>query len=653
MELSKLQEEFKSYLTSLNTENKTAAANQTEDSDENTNDDEQKKYELDNKNISLFSYADEFDKFLNNKYKSDFDNAKIKTDDILNLKFEDGKFIEESNDDSKTDENTAKVDNDKNNSGNLPLVGILNDLLTDEKMKYIIDSDGDKKISKDEIKEFIKSIEDLDGTEGDISLKDILAGTKKIQELDASDYANDDISDVQSGNNGSSGVSGTSGDSGSYSGCAGGVSYSPSVAGTSGVSDTSSSPASVSSSSENETSSSVDGETLEELEQQKAEKEIEVTDAQKSYNEVYTGENPNVKTAQTKYDSSKADYENLLQQEESLNAEQKQQLQDAITNVEKAVSEVDNAQITLQEAENAVTSQESVISQNESDISALKGALGSIESSDADEENKSEINAKKAELNSQIAEAEKKSNEDKAKLEELKTKQEEAQKTLTDKKAELEKAQEAKTKLEDEFIVNNEKISQELKNALETYRTDEKNVQTVKDSEAATAKSAIDKSQGELQEINNKINEKKAEKIKEDNEPVSSASSENLSKGTFKGVLAGKEAVVEKLCKKYGVDSKFIAAVIGAETGWGSAGVADLNNPMSYRAAGDLGKNARGFGKFSTIEAGLEAGIRNLAGYTKNYGVGKIDINHVDQIGKIYCEGGEWASLVRSCYSQL
>lgn len=40
---------------------------------------------------------------------------------------------------------------------------------------------------------------------------------------------------------------------------------------------------------------------------------------------------------------------------------------------------------------------------------------------------------------------------------------------------------------------------------------------------------------------------------------------------------------------------------------------------MGYRAKGDLGKSAKGFGYFSTPEKGLEAAIKNISRYPERY----------------------------------
>lgn len=124
-----------------------------------------------------------------------------------------------------------------------------------------------------------------------------------------------------------------------------------------------------------------------------------------------------------------------------------------------------------------------------------------------------------------------------------------------------------------------------------------------------------------------------------------------LKSGLFKGRLAGHEATVVKICKKYGVSPALVASIIGLESGWGTSNLAQHNNFGGYRAAGDLGKNAKGFGYFSTVEKGLEAMIKNLASYDERYSeVKAVDFNNLDAIAKHYCSP-VWAGRVRNMYN--
>ncbi len=129
-------------------------------------------------------------------------------------------------------------------------------------------------------------------------------------------------------------------------------------------------------------------------------------------------------------------------------------------------------------------------------------------------------------------------------------------------------------------------------------------------------------------------------------------SASKLKPGLLKGNLVGKEAVITELCEKYDVDLGLVVSIIGQESGFGTSNLAQHNNFMGYRAAGDCGKSSKGFGYFSTPEKGLEVAIRNLSKYPERYSsVKKADMNNIDAIGKIYCEGDTYASAIKNLYN--
>lgn len=130
--------------------------------------------------------------------------------------------------------------------------------------------------------------------------------------------------------------------------------------------------------------------------------------------------------------------------------------------------------------------------------------------------------------------------------------------------------------------------------------------------------------------------------------------SSKIKPGLLKGNLKGKEAVITQLCEKYNVDVALVMTIIGQESGFGTSNLAQHNNFMGYRASGDAGKSDRGFGYFSTPEKGLEAAIKNLASYPQRYadkGVKKADLNNIDAIGRIYCEGNSYATAIKGLYN--
>lgn len=133
------------------------------------------------------------------------------------------------------------------------------------------------------------------------------------------------------------------------------------------------------------------------------------------------------------------------------------------------------------------------------------------------------------------------------------------------------------------------------------------------------------------------------------------SSSSKIKAGLLKGNLKGKEAVITQLCEKYNVDVALALSIIGQESGFGTSNLAQHNNFMGYRAAGDAGKSSKGFGYFSTPEKGLEAAIRNLSKYPEKYaskGVKKADMNNIDAISKIYCEGSSYSSAIKNIYDK-
>lgn len=132
--------------------------------------------------------------------------------------------------------------------------------------------------------------------------------------------------------------------------------------------------------------------------------------------------------------------------------------------------------------------------------------------------------------------------------------------------------------------------------------------------------------------------------------------SSKIKPGLLKGKLKGKEALITQLCQKYNVDVALVVSIIGQESGFGTSNLAiNHNNFMGYRAKGDAGISAKGFGYFSTPEKGLEAAIRNISNYPQKYadkGVKKADLNNINAIGKIYCEGNDYAPTIIKLYNK-
>ena len=129
--------------------------------------------------------------------------------------------------------------------------------------------------------------------------------------------------------------------------------------------------------------------------------------------------------------------------------------------------------------------------------------------------------------------------------------------------------------------------------------------------------------------------------------------SSKIKPGLLKGKLKGKERLITQLCKKYNVDVALAVSIIGQESGFGTSNLAQHNNFMGYRAKGDRGKDAKGFGHFSTPEKGLETAIRNISEYPQRYeGVSAANMQNVDDISKAYCKSDTYATAIKNIYEK-
>ena len=159
MELAKIKDEFRDYLTNLNNDvNESSAIEEVSGVEDAAITEENNNYNTDDENVSLFTYSDELSDFLNQNYKDEIDNAYVKTEDVLNLEFEDGHFIQ--NDKAEGSEKREEI----------PVVDILNDVLQDEKVREKVDLNNDGELTKEEAGSFVNAINDLDDKKDDIKI---------------------------------------------------------------------------------------------------------------------------------------------------------------------------------------------------------------------------------------------------------------------------------------------------------------------------------------------------------------------------------------------------------------------------------------------------------------------------------------------------
>lgn len=512
-----------------------------------------------------------------------------------------------------------------------PLEFVLKVFLSIDKIKELADKDGNGEISKEEAKAYVEELAGKDGNAEELSLEDFQEILEEnnidldellAQELedsaqaeDASEYDNYDSSPV------------------SYTAPA---DYSPAPSGNySNYNDVATE------------FNSVENQTMEELQAEKATRETTLKEKQSALDAVYSGENEKIKAAKAELDKAQSEYEKALTEDEGA----KEFAPQVLENNEKTAKNqenIDKNAKAITDKENELSTAETALTSLNGELEALTASLSSLPALSGKEEDKekdAKITAQRAEIEKAIS----------AKKEEI-TKQEkqvaDLKKELEDLNTEKDELAKEKQALEEEKAkldkLVEERCNEITKAKLEAFNKAKENLETVKANELKAAKAEVEKAKEGVKEIDTKIAEKKA---LEETKKYSNAQGGDLKPGLFKGALAGKEDLVNQICHKYGVDPALVASIIGLESGWGTSNLAQHNNFMGYRKAGDAGVNPKGFGYFSTPEKGLEAGIRNLARYTRFSDVASVDFNNLDQIGRHYCEGGVWAGRVRQMHN--
>ena len=537
-----IQDKFKKHLTALN-ESKTDG----------------EKYITDDKKVSVFTYTKEFEKFLDENYKDAAADASIKTDELLKLKFQDGKFQE-----------------NKKSKSKFPLIGIINDILTDAKMKYIIDKNGDNEIKTSEIQSFIIKIDQIDGRKGNLSLKDILSAAEELKKLNPADEKKPDGSagdtferqenppvnqPEKAQNNQPAGnpapqkrntpapVQNTQNVS------------APASSGRKPVNNADKKPP---------VKSKTEGGTLEELQKLKAAKEKELEAAQKNYDDVISGVNETVEKALENFKNADENFKKLLNSEKNIKSGFKEKIKKAQKKEEDAAKKETEKTAELHGIENSINQQEHKVSEDKALLSDLEGALSRLRQNKTENpEDKKHRDEEITKLQIKINEAKNKLAADASELAKLKEAKHKAETELEKIKETKQEAQELKQQLEEQYIVQNDEVSKELKDALAARREAEKNLETAKKEEIGKAEKAITALRQEIDGIDGKIKSKKTGSrnytkdipafdidIEENMTPKQEADLES-----FKEHFKNNREKYEEVSKKTGLPAELIAAI--------------------------------------------------------------------------------------------
>ncbi len=477
MNINSLKSGFKEYLQELN---QISNKNYKTDSD-----------------YSIFEYSNEFLKYLSDEVQTDASVFSMNINDISNNDITNGEIdfdnqTGDSYESSSTEEDLAKL---------------LNTMFELENVKSIIDADSNGELDDDEIMNFLNSIIGYDNNEKTLSLEDIISAMKDINDNNFKlKEESQTETQPQSTNNATSGTAGSSGAAGT-SGGASGVSGSSS-AGSAGSAGSSSGTGSSSS-----TSSVDDGETLEELESLRTEKQGELQEAQDAVSDVYSGENEAVKQAQEDSDKAQEEYDKAVEEDENISEELKQQKEENDKQIAEKENTINQKKADINTKENEISAKESELSSEQSNLAALQSALATYETTSEDSENQQEMAEKKAAVKQKIADSEKKIQDIKDAIQKLN----DDKKTLEDDKKiaedDLNGLKQDQTTIQGEIA---KVCKPETKEAMQACNDAKNNLEQVKTTEETKAKEVVETKQSELDEINKKIDDKKAqETIKE------------------------------------------------------------------------------------------------------------------------------------------
>ena len=349
---------------------------------------------------------------------------------------------------------------DENNKLNLSSISsAILDNIKEIAQKYFkfVDKDGNGIISAEEV----SAIAQKDGDSASISEDDINLLTAEIfpEETQTADQIN--ITKPQYSNFRSSGSSG---------------SYGPK--------------------NNNTSSTPTEAMTLEQLQQQKSQKQGDLDSARTALKTTYEKGDENVNSARDAYNTA-------VQNDDKISDELKQQNAQVSEAYSAKEAELGSLKSGLVDVNANISKYNSIIASNNSDLSALKTALSNIDSSKPNAaEMKTEIEGKISTAEANIREAQQKLNEENNKKTELEGKISTAQAELTELGAK-------KTEVEALIAENGNDATKE---ALKAYQ------QAQTDAQAAlkTAEANVVSLQGEVDKIDKQINDKQASKIQTD-----------------------------------------------------------------------------------------------------------------------------------------
>ena len=505
---------------------------------------ENKELTVNNSDISIFMYAEEFKEYITDELNLDSSICNASISDILDMEIDaQGRLVDPdakeeetaNNTDTENTENTettqqeqtpvaqesqegqqtqgAVVDGQMTQEGTQAiadaanisledpeiLTGIMNDLLKDKQFIEAIDTDGDGEVNDEEIDAFFNTIKGNDKNENNISLNDILTATQQIKDnefkITTPETVEESVAAEQPITQAAQ----------QRFGGGGGGNFGNNLVQNNDAQKT---PA-----------NTLDNKSLDELQAMLPDAENKVETAQTDLDTAIEAVNNN--EFKDAVDEALKNYTDYLEQIQKGNDDFAKQIQDKNTQIDETKAKVDEIDKQLVDCLAEESSLKSTISDADSSISALTDTKTSLTSaiSSAEGDAKTELQTKLSNIEAKIKEQQEKKDAAQEKLDTLQ--QETLPKLEEDKKTEEENLAKLETELNDLMTA-----AEEAYPDLAEYRAKYDEAKKTYEEEQLKAEEAVDTAlnnlavaQNELNELNTAISKAETKSTIQENSP--------------------------------------------------------------------------------------------------------------------------------------
>lgn len=373
-----------------------------------------------------------------------------------------------------------------------------------DKVFALIDKDEDGKVSEEELKEIAEldsedneeaknsiSIDDLKkAIENDKAAKEAEAKAAEAEAQKGSDESDTKVNNTQSPRTnassaagGAGGSSGVGGSSGSYGG---------------------------GSTSQANQPTGLDAMSIEELEAEKTSREGILNEKREELNGVYSGDNAAVQAAEEDMEAAKEAYDKLIEEDDNIPDELKEEKQQIEEDMTANQQEIDETKVSINDTEAEITDLNTQKTSVDSELSSLNASLSALPAKGDNAEKNAEIDEKKASIEQQIKEKESQKQEIEADIEAAEKELNELNETLSTLEEEKAKLEEAKQQNQEAILdAASPEKKEALKEAMDKYNEAQAKVEETKESEASRIQGEIDTAQADVEEVSQKLTEKK------------------------------------------------------------------------------------------------------------------------------------------------